>query len=190
EIEKIDYYNIDGMGPAGSINSNVDDMANWLKVWISGGYYKGKEILPSSYVREASSSQMVMDDGLPKADKDIYLSTYGLGWMISSYRGHYLVEHGGNINGFSASVSFFPTDKLGIVVLTNQNSSGVPTVVLNSIADRMFALEKIDWNGRERKQRAEAKERTAIAKKEAMANRIPNTEPCLLYTSPSPTRQY
>lgn len=177
EIEKTDYFNIDGMGPAGSINSNVDDMANWLKVWISGGYYKGKEILPSSYVREAASSQMVMDDGLPKTDEDIYLSTYGLGWMISSYRGHYMVEHGGNINGFSASVSFFPTDKLGIVVLTNQNSSNVPAIVLKSIADRMFALKKIDWNGRGRKQRAEAKERAAVAKKQATANRVPNTKP-------------
>jgi len=44
-------------------------------------------------------------------------------------------------------VAFFPTDTLGIVVLTNQNVSKVPTVVRNSIADILFGLEPIDWNG-------------------------------------------
>lgn len=58
--KKIDYYNINGMGPAGSINSTVNDIANWLKVWISGGSYKGNNILPSNYVTDAASSQMVI----------------------------------------------------------------------------------------------------------------------------------
>ncbi|MCX2496173.1 serine hydrolase [Pedobacter sp. PF22-3] len=176
-IEKIDYYNIDGMGPAGSINSSVNDMTHWLKVWINGGTYKGQEILPASYIREAASSQMVISGGLPEADKDIYLSNYGFGWMISSYRGHYMVEHGGNINGFSASVSFFPTDKIGIVVLTNQNTSNVPKIVYSSIADRLLELKNIDWNGRARKAKAEAKERENAAKKAAENPRVLNTKP-------------
>jgi len=146
-IKKIDYYDINGIGPAGSINSSVNDMANWLKVWIAGGTFKGKEILPTSYIKEAASSQMVMDAALPSKHEDVFLANYGLGWMIGSYRGHYSVEHGGNINGFSANVAFFPTDKLGIVVLTNQNGSQVPSLVTNTIADRMLKLAPIDWNG-------------------------------------------
>ncbi|WP_293743575.1 serine hydrolase [uncultured Pedobacter sp.] len=147
EIKKVDYYNINGMGPAGSINSSANDMANWLKVWVSGGFFKKKEILPTDYVREAASSQMVMSADLPAAHDDIFLANYGLGWMIGSYRGHYLVEHGGNINGFSANVAFFPSDQLGIVVLSNQNGSQVPAVVRNSIVDRLLNLKAIDWNG-------------------------------------------
>jgi CubicO group peptidase (beta-lactamase class C family) len=146
-IKKIDYYNINGMGPAGSINSSVNDIANWLKVWVNGGYYDKKEILPSSYVGEAASAQMVMSGGLPSQHKDVFFSNYGLGWMLSSYRGHYLVEHGGNINGFSANVAFFPTDGIGIVVLTNQNVSQVPDVVTSIIADKILKLKPIDWNG-------------------------------------------
>ncbi|WP_293313028.1 serine hydrolase [Pedobacter sp. UBA5917] len=176
-IEKVDYFNIDGMGPAGSINSSVNDMTHWLKVWISGGLYKGKEILPSSYIAEAASSQMVRAGGLPAEDSDIYLSTYGFGWMINSYRGHYMVEHGGNINGFSASVSFFPTDKLGIVVLTNQNTSSVPGIVYSSIADRMLELKHIDWNGRANKEKAAAKEREKAVKNTAQNERVLNTKP-------------
>ncbi|SOD11718.1 serine hydrolase [Pedobacter xixiisoli] len=173
--KKIDYYNINGMGPAGSINSSVNDMANWLKVWISGGNFKGKNILPSSYVGEAASSQMVMDGGLPKGRKDIYISNYGLGWMLSSYRGYYEVEHGGNINGFSASVAFYPTEKLGVVVLTNQNNSQVPDVVRNSIVDRLFQLKPIDWNG-DAKKAAEAVSKNNKSKKKEK-NIVPNTTP-------------
>ncbi len=176
EIKKVDYYNINGMGPAGSINSSVNDMANWLKVWISGGRYQKKEILPSSYIAEAASSQMVMDGGLPSAQKDVYFENYGLGWMLSSYRGHYMVEHGGNINGFSANVAFFPTDKIGIVVLTNQNQSQVPNVVRNSIADRLFNLKTIDWNGDAKKATAEALAAN-LSKKSIKKTPILNTTP-------------
>lgn len=146
-IKKTDYYNINGMGPAGSINSSVNDMANWLKMWIRGGMFNKKEILPTNYVREAASSQMVIAPELPSAQADVFLGNYGFGWMISSYRGHYLVEHGGNINGFSANVAFYPSDQLGIVVLTNQNSSPVPNAVRNTIADQLLNLKSIDWNG-------------------------------------------
>jgi len=177
-IKKIDYYNINGMGPAGSINSSVQDMANWLKVWISGGYYHKKEILPSAYVGEAASAQMVMAGGLPSQHKDVFFSNYGLGWMLSSYRGHYLVEHGGNINGFSANVAFFPTDGIGIVVLTNQNGSALPGVVRSSIADRVLKLEPMDWNG-EAVARAKAaslneKQMAMNAKKVPILNTIPS----------------
>lgn len=146
-IKKIDYYNIDGMGPAGSINSSVNDMANWLKVWISGGFFDKKEILPTNYIREAASSQMVIAPELPGAHDDVFLGNYGFGWMISSYRGHYLVEHGGNINGFSANAAFYPSDQLGIVVLSNQNNSPVPNVVRNTITDQLLNLKSIDWSG-------------------------------------------
>lgn len=145
-ISKTDYFDISGMAPAGSINSSVTDMAKWLTVWINGGKYMGKEILPSQYVADAISSQMVMGGALPSTERpDLYLSNYGLGWMLSSYRGHYRVEHGGNIDGFSASTSFFPTDSIGIVVLCNQNGSQVPSMVRNLLADRLLSLPYNDW---------------------------------------------
>jgi len=148
-IKKTDYYDINAMAPAGSINSTVTDMANWVSTWINGGKLNGKEILPSTYVKEAMSSQMIMNAALPDSEiPDAFLSTYGFGWMITSYRGHYRVEHGGNIDGFSASTSFYPTDSIGIIVLANQNASAVPGIVRNIIADRLLKINPIDWNGR------------------------------------------
>jgi len=146
-IRPIPYFNIDAIGPAGSINSSAADMAKWVTAWVNGGKYGGKEIIPSSHVTEATSSQMVIGAGLPtKETPDVYFSNYGFGWFLSSFRGHYRVEHGGNIDGFSASTSFFPSDSIGIVVLVNQNGSAVPSIIRNFIAERMLGMPTRNWS--------------------------------------------
>lgn len=177
-IKKTNYYNIDAMGPAGSINSSVNEMANWVMTWINGGKFRDREILPSAYVSEAMSSQMVMAPGLPdKEIPDAFLGNYGYGWMISSYRGHYRVEHGGNIDGFSASTSFFPSDSIGIVVLTNQNGSAVTGIVRNIIADRLLKITPIDWNGRAKERAEKAKKAAKEAETSMTSNQVKGTAP-------------
>lgn len=147
KIELMDYYDIAGMSPAGSINSSANDMAQWLKVWINNGKYNGEEIIPASFISEAISSQSIVNGGLPGTEKsDLHMSNYGYGWMTSSYKGHYRAEHGGNIDGFTATVAIYPSDSLGIVVLANQNGSSMPAVVRNIIADRMLGTERTDWS--------------------------------------------
>lgn len=172
-IESMPYYAIRGMGPAGSINSSVLEMANWLKLWLHGGQYAKQRILPTAYFSDAMSSQMVIAPALPKVEQpDIHLGNYGLGWMIGSYRGHYQVEHGGNIDGFTASTAFFPADHLGIVVLANQNASAVPGVVRNIVADRFLGLQPIAWHTRNLQQ-----DTTAIAAEQQDLGRIAGTKP-------------
>lgn len=175
-IKKLDYYNIDAMGPAGSINSSVTEMANWVSTWINGGKFNGKEILPAAYTTEAMSAQMVMNAGLPGKEKpDIHLSSYGFGWMVSSYKSHFRVEHGGNIDGFSASTSFYPTDSIGIVVLTNQNGSTVPSVVRNLISDRLLNLPYFDWNTDLKRASEKAKATAKEAEKTKSSSQKTNT---------------
>jgi CubicO group peptidase (beta-lactamase class C family) len=145
-VVRMDYMNIDPIGPAGSINSSAKEMANWAIAWINGGKLNGKEVIPASYVAQAISPQMVVG-GLPSSEMpDIFGSDYGLGWFIQSYRGHYLVHHGGNIDGFSAMTAFFPTDSIGIVVLVNQNGSPLPYLIRNIIADKMLGLKYRNWS--------------------------------------------
>ncbi len=177
-IKKLDYYNIMGMSPAGSINSSVNEMANWVMAWINGGKYKGKEVLPSPYMQDAISSQMVIGGGVPdKENPDIHFSNYGLGWFLASYRGHYRVEHGGNIDGFSASTCFFPSDSIGIIVLTNQNGSVVPSLARNLVADRMLKLKYINWSAERKKAIDKAKAQQKDAEKSVVSSRIDGTKP-------------
>ncbi|HEV2354526.1 MAG TPA: serine hydrolase [Puia sp.] len=185
-IKKLDYYQITALGPAGCINSNVLDMSNWVKTWIHGGKFEGKEVMPPNYVTEATTAQMAMGGGLPtKEMPDVYFGSYGFGWMLTSYRGHYRVEHGGNIDGFSASTCFFPSDSVGIIVLSNQNGSQVPAIVRNLLADRLLHLPYKDWSGYLKgiadKAKAEAKKAAASRQPDRAVN-APATHDLESYT--------
>ena len=144
-IKAIPYRNIDAMGPAGSINSCAKDMAKWLITWINNGKYEGKEIFPATYRNDAITIQMAIGGGTPEAENpDVHIAGYGLGWMISSYRGHYRVEHGGGIDGFITTTAFFPSDSIGIFISSNQG--GVTSSIRNFIADKMLKLPYRNWN--------------------------------------------
>lgn len=175
-ITRMDYYHIAGMSPAGSINSSANEMSNWLITWINKGKFKDQQIIPEPYIDEAISSQMVVGGGLPDTEfPDMHLSNYGYAWFLSSYRGHYRVQHGGSIDGFSANVAFFPSDSIGIVVLTNQNGSAVPRLVRNTVADRMLKTQKTDWLNRYVEKKSDAKKEED--KTESKSSKIETSKP-------------
>lgn len=139
--------NLQGIAPAGAVVSTAKDMANWLLLWTNQGRLNGKEIIPFSFYQQAISSQMIASANLPiKQVPDFYFFNYGLGWYTASYRGHYGVGHGGNINGFSSFVTFLPTDSIGVFVCVNQNNSPATRVLSNLILDRMINAPYLDWN--------------------------------------------
>jgi CubicO group peptidase (beta-lactamase class C family) len=177
-IDKLDYYNIGAMGPAGSINSSVNEMAKWVITWINRGTYQGKEIIPAGYISNAMSAQMVSGAGLPTKDRpDVFFASYGMGWSLASYKGHYRVEHGGNIDGFSASTCFFPSDSIGIIVLTNQNGSSVTSIVRNIMADRLLKLPFFNWSKDVLEANKKNKEAAKAAEKTVTSNQQKNTKP-------------
>lgn len=177
-VYRLPYYNINAAGPAGSINSNVLEMSNWLITWINGGKFKGKEILSSTFMQDAISSQAVVAAGLPtKEHPDVYFATYGFGWMLSSYKGHYRVEHGGNIDGFSANICFYPTDSIGIVVLSNQDGSALPSIVRNLISDRLFGKSFFNWNDDLRNTYLKARKSADEANKSKTSSQKMGTKP-------------
>ena len=175
-IKAIAYRNIDAMGPAGSINSSAKDMTKWLITWINSGKYNGKEIIPSAYRSEAMTIQMATGGGLPGTENsDVHINGYGLGWGISSYRGHYRVEHGGGIDGFISSTGFFPSDSIGIFVVSNQ---GQPVAVIrNFIADRMLKLPYRNWNKSQLDAARKAKEAAKSVVKNDSLGHVFNTKP-------------
>jgi len=137
---------MDDLLGAGSINSTANDLSHWLEAWINGGAYKGTQVVPSDFVRRAIESHFVADGSLNPKFTDEQFYNVGLCWFLSSYRGHYQVQHTGNIDGFSSSVTFFPLDSLGIVVLANQNSSALINLVPDFVADLVFNLPVRDRN--------------------------------------------
>ncbi len=177
-IEKMDYYDIAGMSPAGSINSSVNDMSKWLMTWINKGKYGEEQVIPENYITEAMSSQMVAAAGFPNEElPGVQYANYGYGWFLHSYKGHYMVEHGGNIDGFSASVALYPTDSLGIVVLANQNGSAVPRLIRNIAADHMLKVEKTEWAKQHKEDLEKALKAQEEAKESSESSNVKGTTP-------------
>lgn len=139
---QMEFREFPAMGPAGTINSNADDMAKWVVFNVSGG----KELLSQASFSRMVSPQMIAKNS-PSGEERSY-SSYGMGWFIEYYRGHYMVHHGGNIDGFSALVSFFPEDSFGVVVLSNMNATPVPSIINYYISDRLLNLEPVSWSQR------------------------------------------
>jgi CubicO group peptidase (beta-lactamase class C family) len=169
--------NIDALGPAGSMNSTVTDMSKWVMTLINGGKYNGQQILSPNTIREIQTPTMVAPATVPIPYDENSYGTYGLAWHITSYRGHIRVEHGGNIDGFSASTCFLPKDSLGIIVLTNMNFSGSTGVLRNYAIDKLLSLSEVDWNTRILSDVKKARDAAAKGRQETESARVAGTSP-------------
>jgi CubicO group peptidase (beta-lactamase class C family) len=154
--EAVPYRVIEAMGPAGSVNSTADDMARWVRFQLGDGSVaaaageEGRRIVSETTLQELHTPQMIASlplAGLIDPAMSPYI-LYGLGWFIQPYRGHHLVQHGGNIDGFSAMVAFLPQEEIGVVVLSNLNGSPLPLAIALSAFDRLLGLEPVDWVAR------------------------------------------
>ncbi|MEO8146935.1 MAG: serine hydrolase [Bacteroidia bacterium] len=145
--QKVLFAELKNDKPDGAINSTANDMAKWMMVWLNNGQFNNQQILPANYIQEAESYKAI-DNGLPpeSSDPNVYTFGYGFGWKINSNKGHYKVHHGGNVSGFSSQLALYPTDTLGIIVLTNQHNSILPYIVSDIITNRMLKLPKTEWN--------------------------------------------
>ncbi|MFN8277360.1 MAG: serine hydrolase [Chitinophagales bacterium] len=147
QVQEVLYAALNNDKPGGAINSTCMDMANWMKTWLADGTFQAKEVLSKDFVRHATSMHAI-DNGMPpeSSDPNVYLFGYGYGWKVNSSYGHYKVHHGGNVSGFSSQLVMFPTEHLGIVVLTNQHNSVLPYVVADLIEKRMLKMPRTAWN--------------------------------------------
>jgi CubicO group peptidase (beta-lactamase class C family) len=175
KIEAIPFRNIDEIGPAGSINSNVLDMANWVLLNLAKGKFGGKQIVSEASMAQIHSPQMVVQQ--PLQYKEILFPSYGMGWMIVPYRGHLMLQHGGGIDGFTALVCFMPQDDFGLVILTNKGGTPLTGILNYNLCDRLLGLDPIDWNTRIKDAQKKAKDAADKAKKEAEKDRKTGTNP-------------
>jgi CubicO group peptidase (beta-lactamase class C family) len=165
------FRNIDSIGPAGSINSNIEDMTKYIMMHLA----KGKGVLSATNETQMMIPQMAIS--APSPDKELGDLSYGMGFFVTSYRGHKFVHHGGNIDGFSALVAFLPQDNIGLVILTNQNGSALPAAVAYNVWDRLLGLDQIDWTARVKQRQAMTKASEQEAKQKGYTTQHTGTHP-------------
>jgi CubicO group peptidase (beta-lactamase class C family) len=156
KMRKMPFRDISQIGPAGSINSNLHDMVRWAGTHINGGKWEGQSFIQASTLEEIHRPQMIMPAESEHAEV-IHIG-YAMGWFVHSYRGHLMVEHGGNIDGFTAAVTLLPKDGIAVVALANMNGSPLPQLATYHALDRMLGEKRTDWS-------AEALAKRPIAEK-------------------------
>lgn len=178
QVVRIPYRNIDEIGPAGSINSSVEEMVRYIQFHIDGGTVGETRLLSEAGSRAMQRPQMVMPGDEP--DSELGPSSYGRGLVVGSYRGRPLVRHGGGIDGFISYMAWLPRDSIGVMVLTNfSGNNPVPAIVTWNVFDRLLGLDEVDWIGRIRERQAEerAAEQEQEQEEEEGEERVEGTSP-------------
>ena len=133
----------DIFAPAGGICSTARDLARWLRFQLAGGSFDGKQLVPKAALEETGRAQTVIKSG-PDG-----ISAYGLGWEIESADGRVKVSHGGDFgNGISTIAELWPSEHLGIAILTNSFPEGhiLHAALLKKLEELYFSGKSdTDW---------------------------------------------
>jgi CubicO group peptidase (beta-lactamase class C family) len=181
ELYRQPYYTAEvAIAPAGAINSNVEDLSRWVIALLNGGKVDGKQVIPEAVLRETMTPSFALPNNALESRGwgENLNSYYGMGRTVSSYRGHLLALHGGDLPGFHSQVSIMPNDKLGVIVLiVGDHVAPMYTGLTLNIYERLLGLSLTPWS--ERLNEIRLKNKAAGTKSRAVANvgRVTGTQP-------------
>jgi CubicO group peptidase (beta-lactamase class C family) len=135
---------------AGGIYSSVHDMARWMNVQLAHGTLENGQALFSAKSQQGMwqmiTPQAVPEPSVPQlAAAKPNFAGYGEGWSLSDYRGQKLVWHTGGWPGMVSRVTLVPEQKLGIVVLTNQEVGAAFNAITMDVLDAYLQAPQTDW---------------------------------------------
>ena len=130
---------------AGGIMSNIKDMTTWAECLMNNFTTKdGKKLVSDKNVQQLWSLQIPSGVAM-KNPYDTSFYGYGLGWFLSDVKGHKQVQHTGGLIGTVTQFTLIPDMKLGIVVLTNQQSGAAFNTITNTVKDSYLGIEDRNW---------------------------------------------
>ncbi len=109
ELEDYTPWDPEAMSPAGGIASTAEDLAKYLTLHIVLDMNDGK-LISSNMLEELHEPQATLNDEL----------SYAYGWFVRELQGvGRIVEHGGEVDGYTSFLGFAPDARVGVAVLTN-----------------------------------------------------------------------
>lgn len=175
---RIDYLNWDNIAPAGSIISSVNDMAKWLQLQLNYGKINDKQIISERTLNEMWYPYIM--NPVSRTSKELWPTThfkgYGLGWSIMDYYGKKVMSHSGGYDGMISYSAFVPEANIGLVVLTNKNSS-LYLPMMYKILESYLSDNNTDWSAIFLEREKKNKEYEESVKKENIEKRAKNSRP-------------
>jgi CubicO group peptidase (beta-lactamase class C family) len=180
ELRPVEYDNVDGVAPAAAINSNIVDMARWMRLNLSDGEFEGRRVFGARTAREMQSIQYPLGVSAWAAENlERRFNGYGLGWFISDYRGRKMVSHSGGLTGMISLQTLLPEEGLGVIVLSSFAPDAPTSAITYQVLDAYLGDARRDWNEIFLGFRGQGEERAIEREEQWQASRIPGTEPSL-----------
>ena len=121
--------------PASSINSSAADMGRFIVAHLQDGRYGRTRIMSESAAREMHRQHVTSHPKLPGF-------AYGLYEAFTN--GERLLEHGGNVEGFSAQLTLIPTRGIGFFIASQHEPARLSDVVQSALLDHYFPARKVE----------------------------------------------
>jgi CubicO group peptidase (beta-lactamase class C family) len=138
----------DNTNPAGGINSGAEDMARWMMAQLDSGRTGTTRLWSERVQRNLWTGVTPMGVGRPVgpfAAVTPQFRLYALGFDVQDYRGVKIATHTGGLPGYLSEVTFIPSRKVGVAVLTNQESSAAFSSITYRVLDHMLGAGATDW---------------------------------------------
>lgn len=139
----IPFDNVDNLGPATSMVSNVKDISKWLMMQLDSGRYEGRQILAWPVLQKTRDAVAIISNRKNNFYPSHY-RTYGLGVYSTDYNGKQVFWHTGGAFGNVTNVCFVPEEKLGITILTNNDNQSFFEALRYQILDAFLNVSYTD----------------------------------------------
>jgi len=124
--------NLSAVAPAGAVWSSARDLGQWLRLLIDRGRFEGNRLISTERIEETWAPQIAVSG----ANANL---AYGLGWLVTNWRGERFITHDGGIDGFAATIGVLPESRIGYALLSNRSGAAVGVhaqqVVLGALAE-------------------------------------------------------
>ncbi len=130
---------------AGGIMSNIHDMMIWAECLLNNFTTReGKKLVSDKQIQQLWQIQQPSPVALQNP-YDTHFYGYGLGWFLSDVKGFQQIQHTGGLIGTVTQFTLIPDLKLGIVVLTNQQSGAAFNTITNTVKDSYLGISDRNW---------------------------------------------
>lgn len=110
--------------PAGSLFSNVNDLAHFVIAFMNEGRIDGKQALRPGVIQRISTA--AVDQPNPN-------QKYAYGLTLTRWRGLDVVEHGGSRAGFGSMIRMVPRERAAVIVLANRTGASLPRTAARAL---------------------------------------------------------
>lgn len=121
-----------GTIPAGNLYTTAEDLARFVTFLLAEGRAGDKQILQPETLKEMFSVQFSGEE-----------SGFGLGFHVGKFADCRMVSHMGAVYGHTASIRALPDEKIGTVVLTNEDIAMGPVRKLADAAMELMIEAKL-----------------------------------------------